>query len=323
MPSVSEPMPLVDGEPSDAVFRADVMNGLRRRPKCLPCKYFYDEKGSELFDRICELDAYYLTRTELAIMRRFAPEMARQIGSGAMLVELGSGSSVKSRLLLDRLTAPAAYVPVDISKEHLDRTARGLALDYRHLEILPVCADFTEDFELPAPRRRPTRTTVYFPGSSIGNFEPEAARHLLGRIAGMCGRGGGLLIGIDLKKDRATIEAAYDDAGGVTAAFNLNLLRRINRTLGADFRLDRFEHRAVYNEELGRVEIGLVSRCVQTVTIEGKTFEFDRGEEIRTEHCHKYSIEGFAERAAHVGLSLRCRWTDAQSRLAVLYLTAL
>src|SRR5580704_7803960 len=199
------------------LFLRDVLAGLRLPQKQLPCKYFYDARGSELFDRICLLDEYYLTRSELTIMDQFAPEMGAQIGPGAMLIEYGSGSSVKTRYLLDALPDAVAYVPVDISGEHLQQTARELARDYPRLEVLPVCADFTQDFALPRSLRPATHSAVYFPGSTIGNFLPGRAAELLRRITGMCGPGGGALIGIDLKKDAATIEAAYNDSLGVTA----------------------------------------------------------------------------------------------------------
>lgn len=314
---------LLDLEPTVAVFLDDVVEGLSQSPKCLPCKYFYDERGSQLFDQICELDEYYLTRAELSVMRQYAGEMAEQIGPEVMLVEYGSGSSIKTRLLLDHLPDPVAYVPVDISREHLEQTAKALAEDYPHIEVLPVCADFTQEFDLPVSVREPSHAAVYFPGSTIGNFTPDEASELLGYIAPLCGTGGGLLIGIDLQKDVGTIEAAYDDAQGVTADFNLNLLRRINRELGGDFRLDRFRHRAVYNPRLGRVELGLASQCRQQVDVAGESFTFEKGEEIRTEYSHKYTIDGFADLAAEVGLTLRRRWTDEASRFAVLHFAVL
>jgi len=304
-------------------FLRDVIAGLRTRPKCLPCKYFYDQRGSELFDRICQLDEYYLTRAELALMDQFAPEMGAQIGPGAMLVEYGSGSSVKTRYLLDGLPDLAAYVPVDISGEHLEQTARELARDYPRIEVLPVCADFTQDFALPRSLRTATHSAVYFPGSTIGNFLPSRAAELLRRITQMCGPGGGLLIGIDLKKDTATIEAAYNDRLGVTAEFNLNLLLRINRELGADFDLGQFFHRARYNSELGRVEMYLVSRRAQVVTCGGKTIEFGRGEAICTEYSHKYTVGEFAAVAAAAGLTLHREWTDKNRRFAVLHFAVL
>jgi dimethylhistidine N-methyltransferase len=301
------------------VFLSDVLAGLRMRPKQLPCKYFYDSRGSELFDRICQLDEYYLTRSELVIMDRFASEMGAQIGPGAMLVEYGSGSSVKTRYLLDDLPDAVAYVPVDISGEHLQRTARELARDYPRIEVLPVCADFTGHFALPASKRPATHAAVYFPGSTIGNFLPDQAAELLGRITRLCGKDGGLLIGIDLKKDPATIEAAYNDPSGVTAEFNLNLLGRINRELGADFDLGSFFHQARYNSQLGRVEIYLVSHVAQTVTIGNERIEFAPDEAICTEYSHKYTVDEFAAIAATAGLSLHEQWTDKSRYFAVLH----
>lgn len=301
-------------------FLHDVLSGLQAESKELSCKYFYDKRGSELFERICQLDEYYLTRAELAIMETSAAQMGAQIGEHVMLVEYGSGSSVKTRYLLDALPQPVAYVPVDISGEHLQQTALELAADYPRIEILPVCADFTARFELPLPTRLASHTAVYFPGSTIGNFMPDRATELLRRITELCGPGGGLLIGIDLKKDVAKIEAAYDDALGVTAQFNLNLLRRINSELAGNFDLDQFEHRAVYNSALGRVEIDLVSRRAQCVTVAGEAFEFTHGESIRTEYSHKYSVEEFAALAATAGLSLHHQWTDPAKNFAVLHL---
>jgi dimethylhistidine N-methyltransferase len=288
-------------------------------PKQLPCKYFYDARGSELFDRICRLDEYYLTRCELSIMDQFALEMGAQIGSGAMLVEYGSGSSVKTRYLLDALPDAVAYVGVDVSGQHLQRAARELAQDYPRIEILSVCADFTKEFTLPLSTRRATHAAVYFPGSTIGNFVPAQAAELLNQIARLCGRDGGLLIGIDLKKDPAAIEAAYNDRLGVTAQFNLNLLHRINHELGADFELDRFSHRASYNREMGRIEMYLVSRLAQAVTIGHETIEFAAGEAVCTEFSHKYTVDEFAAIAANSGLALRKEWTDPSRRFAVLH----
>jgi dimethylhistidine N-methyltransferase len=311
---------LLDQEPSANTFLDDVLEGLSRPQKWLPCKYFYDERGSAIFDRICGLDEYYPTWTELSIMRRFAGEMARRIGPEAMLVEYGSGSSVKTRWLLDQLDDPAAYVPVDISRDHLEQTANRLTRDYPQLEVLPVCADFTEDFRLPTAARDPAHVAVYFPGSTIGNFTPAAALGLLGQIAGRCGFGGGLLIGIDLKKDPATLEAAYNDAEGVTAEFNLNLLHRINRELDGDFRIEQFRHRAVYDAAHGRIEMRLVSLCDQTVSLADETFRLDRGEAIVTEYSHKYSVAEFAQIAAGADLVLQREWTDPAERFAVLYL---
>lgn len=310
---------LLDLTPTTEAFLGEVLDGLARQPKRLSCKYFYDDRGSRLFEEICGLKEYYLTRTELAIMRSHGREMAAEVGPESMLVEYGSGSGVKIRILLDHLADPVAYAPVDISREALLWSAERLSLAYPTVEILPVCADFVGDFQLPSPQRTPARTVVYFPGSTIGNFQPAAAREMLSRIARQCGEGGGLLIGADLRKDPAVLEAAYNDRRGVTAEFNLNLLHRINNELGGDFDLDGFEHRAVYNPEEGRVEISLVSRERQAVTIEDEVFRFEPGEPIRTEYSYKYSVDGFAAMAAEAGLTLRRTWTDDGSRVAVFY----
>ncbi len=312
---------LLDQQPCSESFLDEVLLGLQDVPKTLPCKYFYDKRGSRLFDQICDLEEYYLTRTELAIMEAYAPEMAAQIGPGVMLVEYGSGSSVKTRILLDHLSAVVAYVPVDISRKHLHHTSNDLARSYPELEVLPVCADFTTDFDLPISQREPSHCAVYFPGSTIGNFEPVEALGLLARITPLCGTGGGLLIGIDLQKDRETLEAAYNDAKGVTAEFNLNLLRRTNHELNGDFNLQQFQHVAVYNNEQGRIEISLESLCDQVVTISGNTFDIAQSESICTEYSHKYTVNGFAGMASKVGLTLRKHWTDKQRLFAVLHFT--
>jgi dimethylhistidine N-methyltransferase len=301
------------------VFRRDVLFGLNQSPKQLPCKYFYDQRGSALFEQICDLDEYYLTRCELAIMEQFAPEMGKAIAEGALLIEFGSGSSIKTRYLLESLIQPTAYVPVDISGDHLRQSARDIRRRYPDLEVLPVCADFTRSFILPYSQRTSTHTAVYFPGSTIGNFQPTQVTELLSVIVEMCGAGGGLLIGIDLKKDPAIIERAYNDSRGVTAEFNKNVLRRINRELGGNFDLHRFSHRADYNTALGRIEMLLVSDKTQVVTVAGRSFEFAKGETICTEHSHKYTVPDFAAMAAQAGLSLRREWTDDRRYFAVLH----
>lgn len=305
-------------ESANAEFLREVIEGLKEPQKRLPCKYFYDRRGSQLFDQICLLDEYYLTRTELEIMHSFAPDMADQIGSGAMLIEFGSGSSVKTRWLLDHLVDPVAYIPVDVSQQHLQESAENLCGAYPHIEILPVCADFTVPFDLPVPNVEPEHKIVYFPGSTIGNFEPTEVGWLLRRIVALCGKGGELLIGIDLKKEATTIEAAYNDGEGVTAEFNFNLLRRINRELGADFQLTQFRHQAVYNDFDSRIEMHLVSQQDQVVSIDEQEFEFSAGETICTEYSHKYSISEFETLAARSGLTLRQHWTDSRRRFAVL-----
>lgn len=304
----------------DSVFLQDVINGLNSAPKALQCKYFYDEKGSALFDQICELDEYYLTRTERLIMLDHADEMAAQLGEQIMLVEFGSGSSMKTRVLLDALKNPVAYVPLDISEEHLFKTAAQLEQKYPDIEILPLVADFTEPFSLPESKRQASHAAVFFPGSTIGNFVPEAAAIMMKTIADILGTDGGMLIGIDLQKDRSIIEPAYNDAKGITNQFNLNVLYRVNNELGADFDVDAFKHKAVYNEDKGRVEIYVVSQRDQTVTIGEHQFDFEAGEHVLTEYSHKYTIDGFVKLAAGAGFSLHKQWTDPKQLFAVLHL---
>ncbi len=305
-----------------AVFQADVQSGLAASPKRIPSKYFYDKRGSELFDQICELDEYYVMRCELAIMRRHVAAMARSLGPVVRLVEFGSGSSVKTRLLLDQLDSPAAYVPVDVSRQHLEESCADLRLEFPEVEVLPVCADFTGRVALPTPPTQERATAVYFPGSTLGNFEWRQAGRLLENIHQLCGVGGSLLLGIDLRKDPDVVHAAYNDREGVTAAFNLNLLHRINRELDADFDLGAFAHRAVYNQELGRIESSLVSQKRQTVSVVGQEFPFERGDSIQTEYSYKYSIPQFAQFAAQQGFDLHEQWTDPDNYFAVLHLVA-
>ncbi|HYD68573.1 L-histidine N(alpha)-methyltransferase [Azospirillum sp.] len=290
-------------------FLADVVEGLSRPRKTLPSKYFYDARGSALFDAICDLEEYYPTRTETALLARRAAGIAAFAGPDAALVELGSGSSVKVRLLLDALDRPALYVPVDISREHLLAAAARLAGDYPALTVVPVAADYVQGFALPCSLV-PERTLAFFPGSTIGNFTPDEAAAFLARLGRRLGRGSRLIIGVDLKKRRDILEAAYDDAQGVTAAFNLNLLARINRELGGTFELDGFRHRAFYDEALGRIEMHLESVRPQTATAGGHRFQFERGETIHTEISCKYTVSEFQNLAAGAGWRALEAWTD-------------
>ncbi|MDJ0787996.1 MAG: L-histidine N(alpha)-methyltransferase [Myxococcota bacterium] len=301
---------LTDHEPETETFLRDVLRGLRLTPKELPCKYFYDEAGSALFDRICALPEYYPTRTELSIMERHAPEIAETLGEDVLLVEYGSGSSAKTRVLLDHLIKPAGYVPVDISREHLLASTEALKLRHPEIEMLPVCADFTEPFEVPTPSRADRHRVLYFPGSTLGNFTRGRAITLLSQMAEACAPDGSCLIGIDRVKDVDVLVAAYDDAAGVTAAFNKNLLVRINQELGGDLDLDAFRHEARWNVEEARIEMYLVSTRRQTARIGGEEIAFEAGEDICTEHSHKYTPEGFAEMARAAGLEVTRSWTD-------------
>ncbi len=300
----------VRAQPGAEVFLRDVWAGLGARPRSLPCKYFYDLAGSRLFDRICELDAYYPTRTEAAILRAHGAEIADTLGPGVRLVEPGAGSGTKTRILLDHLHDVVAYVPVDISGEHLAQAAAELARDYPTLAVRPVVADFTGSFELPATPRPAARTVVFFPGSTIGNFEPGPARAFLAHLRELAGRDGRVLVGADLHKDAAILERAYDDEHGVTAAFNKNLLARINRELGGTFDLDAFDHRARYEAGPMRVRIELVARRAHAVDVAGRRFEFAAGEPIHTEFAHKYTLDSFAQLARGAGLAVERVWTD-------------
>ncbi len=313
---------LHDYHPRTAEMREEILDGLRAQQKTLPCKYFYDDRGSRLFDVICELPEYYLTRTELGIMEVSATDMAASLGARVRLVEPGSGSSLKTRLLLDHLVRPSAYVPVDISRAHLVTTADCLNQVYPELEVLPVCADFSQSFAIPAPRRTAQRTVIYFPGSTIGNFEPAAAMELLKRLRRLAGPNGALLIGVDLRKDEAVLQRAYSDTAGVTAEFNLNILRRINRELHADFNLNGFRHRAVYNSAAGRIEMHLVSCDNQLVRLAGDSFSFLEDEAIVTEYSYKHTLAGFKVLAAKAGLQVEKVWTDDRRWFSVQYLTA-
>ena len=302
---------LHDLEPTVEEFRDGVLAGLGASPKTLPCKFFYDAEGSRLFDRICELPEYYPTRTELALLRERAGEIAALLGPEVGLVEYGSGAGVKIRLLLDAMRDPALYVPVDISREHLTQAARSLAADYPALPITPVCADYTRRFALPAwPGARPRRLAGFFPGSTIGNFTPGEATAFLRAAARLLGRGSMLIVGADLPKDRAVLEAAYDDAQGVTAAFNLNLLYRINRELAGDFDPGTFRHEARWNAAESRVEMHLVSLRAQAAHVAGQGFALAEGETIHTENSYKYAPEAFAGLAQAAGYVPRALWTD-------------
>ncbi len=320
--------PLLDARPvaptaSDtrAEFLTDVLAGLSRPQKEIPCKWLYDTRGSHLFERICELDEYYPTRTELGIMESHARAMAALLGPGCTLVEYGSGSSLKTRLLLQHLASPAAYVPVDISARALaDATAR-LARGFPELPILPVCGDFTAPLELPLSGIAARPIAVYFPGSTIGNFHKPDVVAFLRAVSRQCGPGGGLLIGVDLRKERTVLERAYDDARGVTAAFDLNVLVRANRELDADFRLDRFRHESLFDERHGRVEMHLVATVGQLVTVGGQTFRFAEGESIWTESSYKYGMREFAALAALAGWRCERTWTDERAWFSVQYLT--
>ncbi|HNP37611.1 MAG TPA: L-histidine N(alpha)-methyltransferase [Woeseiaceae bacterium] len=300
---------------------AEIIAGLKATQKKISPKFFYDERGSQLFDDITRLPEYYLTDTELDIMQSHVAEIAELVGPEASLIEFGSGSSTKTRVLLENLTSLAAYVPVDISEEQLLESARQIREEFPHIEVLPVVADFTRTFDLPSPTVMPLRNIVYFPGSTLGNLEHNDALALLGVMHRVAGADGALLIGVDLQKDPEIISAAYNDSAGVTAEFNLNMLRRINNDFDADFDLDAFEHHAKYDPDKGRVVICLLSSRDQVVHIGGETISIASGERILTEYSHKYTLAGLAAMAEKSGFRVAKVWTDADKLFSVQYLT--
>ncbi|MCY4127967.1 MAG: L-histidine N(alpha)-methyltransferase [Gammaproteobacteria bacterium] len=296
----------------------EIRQGLRESPKRISPKYFYDEHGSALFEQITDLPEYYLTRTEIGILDEYKEELSQIIDKSCCLIEYGSGSSRKVRLLINAI-APRFYVPVDISREHLDQSARAIHDDFASLHVYPTCADYTQTLELPdvidgAPR------CGFFPGSSIGNFERDDAARFLTNLRRDIGPGGHCIIGFDSRKPKTILEAAYNDTKGVTASFNLNLLSNLNRTTGTDFDPSGFRHQSFYNETLGRIEMHLVSKTTQNVTLDGETFHFANGETIHTENSYKYSLDEVKALAHKSGMSFIKHWEDSQAWFYVVLL---
>jgi L-histidine Nalpha-methyltransferase len=308
-----------DLAPGEESFRDAVLAGLERAYKRIPCKFFYDTRGSALFEEICRLPEYYPTRTEIAILEENSGDIAAQMGPHCRLIEFGSGASQKVRILLQALERPAAYVPVDISREHLRDAAIGLAEDFPSVPVIAVCADYTRPFPLPPLPGAGGKRVGFFPGSTIGNFEPDAAVAFLANYARVLGPGGEMLIGVDLKKDTDILESAYNDRAGVTAAFNLNLLERVNRELDGDLDIDRFEHLAFYSSAEGRVEIYIRSLADQAARIAGKRFRFAKDELIHTEYSYKFSVKEFRGLAARAGFRPVDTWTDPAELFSVHY----
>jgi L-histidine Nalpha-methyltransferase len=307
--------------PGIAQDREEILQGLRAPQKRLSPKYLYDRRGSELFDQICSLPEYYPTRTELKLMDSHLDEVAELVGERAAVIEFGAGSNVKVRMLLDRLRRPAAYVPVDISPDFLLEQVESLRADYPDVHMQPVFADFTQPFELPVHPIEPQRNLVFFPGSTIGNFTRARALGLLEVMAAEAKPGGALLIGVDLRKDPAILRAAYNDAAGVTAEFNLNLLARLNRELDAEFDLERFEHEAHYDDNERRIEMRLISLCRQNVKVGGVPIYFERGEYIITEYSHKYSPAEFHALAERAGFAPCRTWIDDDRLFSLQFMT--
>jgi dimethylhistidine N-methyltransferase len=304
-------------EAQRVALTADALAGLSAPRKTLPCKWLYDAEGAALFEAITRLPEYYPTRTELQILRDSGQEIARAVGPGAAVVEFGPGDGVKAVELLGALSAPAAYLPVDIAPEWLEAAASRVASAFPGLRVRPVVADFTHPFELAGRADGSVRLLGFFPGSTIGNFEPDDAVNFLRRTRGTLGCGAHLLLGVDLVKEAGLLEAAYDDSAGVTAAFNLNLLARLNRELGADFDLSGFSHRAVWNADKERIEMLLVARRMQTVSLAGRKFRFASGETIHTESSHKYRPERLRAMAEAAGWRAADMWTDPKGLFSV------
>lgn len=310
-----------DHHPKPADFYTDVLHGLQQPQKMIPPKYFYDQQGSQLFDAICKLPEYYPTRTELLILKSKANEIADCIGPECLLVEPGSGSSYKVRALLDALK-PQAYIPMDISKTHLIQAASKISNDYPWLEVHASCIDFTAKLHLPDELPEVNKKVAFFPGSSVGNFEPEDAVDFLSDVAEMVGPEGGLLIGVDLKKNHSILNAAYNDASHITADFNLNLLNRMNAELDVGFDVDKFDHHAFFNDSLGRIEMHLVSSAEQQVMLDTTPIGFAMGETIHTESSYKYTVEEFQALAGRAGFKSDRVWTDVDDLFSVHYFTA-
>ena len=314
------PFEVFDLKPEPADVEAEVVAGLTAKPKRLPPKFFYDERGSKLFEAITKLPEYYPTRTELAIFDAHMATIARSIGPGSCLVEYGSGSSLKIRRVLEEVR-PEAYVPVDISGDHLVAMADRLQTDFPLLAIYPLCADFTDDLTLPPPVRELPKVG-FFPGSSIGNFEPDEACSFLARIHATVGVGGRLIVGVDLKKPAAVLEAAYDDAAGVTASFNLNLLSHLAMQLNVDLDPSRFRHRALYNADLGAVQMFLDVVETHEVVIGARSVRFEAGESVHTENSFKYEPDDFLDLAGRAGFRRLGSWTDERCWFGVFLLEA-
>ena len=306
---------------SPATLQDEVLHGLALRHKRIAPKYFYDQRGSQLFDAICELPEYYLTRTEMGILESCQQEVAQLAGPDGTLIEFGSGASKKIRLLLETLR-PRHYLGIDISREFLLESVQRLAHDYPWIEVHAACADFAQDFELP-DNTGTGRKLAFFPGSTIGNFEPHDAQDFLQRVRRLVQPDGALLIGVDLKKDPDILHAAYNDSAGITAAFNLNLLERLRTELGAELDPRHFRHRAFYNALRGRIEMHLVSRRAQEIRVLGRRFRLEPGESIHTENSYKYTVEGFHALARRAGFQPRQVWLDAAHLFSIHYLNPL
>ncbi|MES1982382.1 MAG: L-histidine N(alpha)-methyltransferase [Pseudomonadota bacterium] len=316
-----EAPPIYELHTDGSDFWADVCTGLRQRQRSIPPKYFYDGTGSALFEQICDTPEYYPTRTETAILQRYGDEMAGMIGQPCVLIEFGCGNAVKTPLLLRHLGAEAVYVPIDICRTQLEQSALRIAALHPEIDMVAMCADYMQLQALPARIKKYLRRVIFFPGSTIGNYTPEEAQHLLRHAAKLAGPGGGMLVGVDCKKDPAILNSAYNDAAQLTRAFNLNLLTRMKNELGAQVQPDSFTHYAFYNPTLGRVEMHLISQRKQVICIAGEFFPIDAGESIHTENSYKYRPDEFQQLARNAGWQPEAYWTDADNWFSVHYLS--
>jgi len=318
----SEAIEFFDNHPEFGDFKSEVLTGLRLPQKRIPSKFFYDQRGSQLFEQICELDEYYPTRTEISILERNSAEIAALLGDDAVLIEYGSGNSRKIRILLDAVRGHGVYIAVDISKDHLIQSASELATAYHELDVIAICADYSKPFSLPLDAALSGKPgTAFFPGSTIGNFDLADALAFLTNTAATLGPGGSMLLGVDIKKGTNILNAAYNDSQGLTAEFNLNVLARINRELDADFDLSAFAHRAFYDEHHGRIEMHLESLADQSVKLDGTAISFRKGETVHTENSYKYSTDEVRTLAARAGFHAARIWTDPNNLFGVFYLT--
>lgn len=297
----------------------EIITGLENREKYIPSKFFYDEKGSQLFDQICELDEYYVTRTELSIIEENIEDITDLIDLDTLFIEFGSGSSLKTRTILDNIDETAGYIPIDISEEHLHNSVSQLKADYPDLNIIPIAADFTNPIDFPDVFDNVKKRVLFFPGSSIGNFTPAESKKFMEIAAYNCGNNGGLLIGIDMFKEKEVLEPAYNDSKGITAEFNLNILSRINNDFGANFKLDNFYHHAVFNKEKSRIEMYLVSTSRQDVTLNGSTINLKKDEPILTEYSHKFTLQNFRSIIEDY-FDIEKIWTDEKKYFSLIYL---
>ena len=302
-------------------FLQEVLSGLSTTPKKLTPKWFYDERGAELFEQICDLPEYYLTRSEYSILETVAVEIAEHLGSEVILIEYGSGAMSKVRTLLDSLDKPHALIAIDVAEEQLLQASNTLGAEYRELTVHPIVGDFTGSFDLPEWASTGKRLCAFFPGSTIGNYEPDDAKALLGSMHNVVGHDGAAIIGVDLKKDKSILEAAYNDASGISEKFNKNLLDRINRELGGNAKLDQFKHIAPYNEDIGRIEMHLVSLCEQTLTVSNYQFPLKINETIHTENSYKYTVEEFQTLAKSASFVPTAVWVDKNRLFSVHLLT--